>query len=283
MFTPTGFFKPAAATSFDPSLGGTLSVAYHWDWSDSSTMTLSGTDVDDITDKIAGETLTSFSTVAGSGTSDATFSTNKTVFAGNSAYYNTTDWIPDEIAGNQDYSVVLLCTTDYSSFPGSSIIAPWHIAGSRPDGYGYKNMRMTQFSVGYDPYSLSSCRSGTYYAAIMRFNSPWYGVKQMNVQSVAEGAGAMYTFLHDYTNTDLSVTINDNTKCTTNSFFSFPAGTSGYAGMMVGARSEGTVATGGSIDGEWYGDMYHTIIYPSVLSDANISDIYSAWYSFFNG
>jgi hypothetical protein len=51
MFTPIGFFAPQGAAGFDPSLGGTLSTLYWWDFTDSSTMTLSGTDIDDITDK----------------------------------------------------------------------------------------------------------------------------------------------------------------------------------------------------------------------------------------
>src|SRR5210317_2299006 len=118
MFTPTGFFAPEGG-GFDPTLNGTLSLAYHWDWTDSSTMTLTGTDVDDITDKVGSITLDSFSTVAGSGTSDATFSTDKTVFSGDSAYFNPNggvSWVPDEMMGDQDFTVVLLCTTDYSSF-----------------------------------------------------------------------------------------------------------------------------------------------------------------------
>ena len=52
MFTPIGFFAPQV-TGFDPTLGGTLTPAYWWDFTDSSTMTLTSTTVNTITDKIA--------------------------------------------------------------------------------------------------------------------------------------------------------------------------------------------------------------------------------------
>lgn len=293
MFTPTGFFAPAAG-GFDPTLGGTLSLAYHWDWTDSSTMTLTGTDVDDITDKVGSITLDSFSTVAGSGTSDATFSTDKTVFSGDSAYYNPNggvSWIPDEMMGDQDFTVVLLCTTDYSSFPTSDpgrIVSPFQLSGAQSDDTsGHNNTRMTQFAPTYDPYFLSECDPtgvGTDYDyAIMRFDGGWTGKKQIFNQTDAEAAGNMYTFVYDYTNTDLSVNVNNYTLCTTNEIFSFPEGSTSRAGVVVGARSEANVTAGGSIDGQWYGDMYHTLVYSTALTQTEVNNLYNAWNSFFNG
>lgn len=291
MFTPTGFFRTPAPTGFDPTLGGTLSLAYHWDWTDSSTMTLTGTDVDDITDKVGSITLDSFSTVAGSGTSDATFSTDKTVFSGASAYFNPNggvSWVPDEMMGDQDFTIVLLCTTDYSSFPGSSIIAPWHISGRQTDdANGHNNMRITQFSPGYDPYSNPICDpsgEGTdYYFAIMRFDGGWTGKKQYFQQTLAETAGNMVTFVYDYTNTDISINLNNYDLCTANEVFTLPEGATSRAGMVIGARSEGNVSGGGSIDGEWYGDMYHTLVYSTALTQTEVNDLYNAWNAFFNG
>jgi len=281
MFTPTGFFKPAAVR-FDPTLDGTLSLAYHWDWTDSSTMTLDGTDVDDITDKVQSITLDSFSTVAGSGTSDATFSTDKTVFSGDSAYYNPNggvSWVPDELMGDQDFTVVLLCTTDFSSFPSNSIIAPWQISGKQSDDdNGHNNTRMTQFYPGYDPYSNPDCSTtGDYYYSIMRFDGGFTGQKQRYDQTTGEAERNMYTYINDYSNTDIAVNLNNNTICSRSEIFTFPEGATSRAGMVIGARSEGNVASGGSIDGEWYGDMYHVLVYSSALSQTNINDLYTEW------
>ena len=59
MFTPIGFFAPQQ-TGFDPTLGGTLNVLYHWDFTDSSTMNLTGTTVNSISDKISSSVLTTY-------------------------------------------------------------------------------------------------------------------------------------------------------------------------------------------------------------------------------
>ena len=292
MFTPIGFF--AAEGGFDPTLGGTLSLAYHWDWTDSSTMTLTGTDVDDITDKVGSITLDSFSTVAGSGTSDATFSTDKTVFSGDSAYFNPNggvSWIPDEMMGDQDFTVVLLCTTDYSSFSPTdptSIVGLVDIRGAQTgNSNGHNSLRITQFYPGYDPYSLSSCDPtgvGTDYDfAVQRFDGGWTGKKQIFNQTDAEAAGKMITMVYDYTNTDISIGVNNYTLCTTNDIFSFPEGSTSKAGVVIGSRADENVSVGGGIDGQWHGDMYHTLVYSTALTQTEVNNLYNAWNGFFNG
>ena len=272
MFTPIGFFKAPSATSFDPTLGGTLSLAYHWDFTDSSTMTLSGTDVDTITDKVGSIEL---SVYAGS---PATFNGTTTVFSGAGSYYKEDNWVPDEMTTISDFTVVQICTTDFNSFPASKIIAPWNLQGTRVDSWGQRNLRMTVFTPGYDPYSMPSCdptgESGTYYFAWQRFDGGWTGKKQRFLEDVAIEAGNMITMTHDYTNTDLGITLNNYDLCIGNDIWTVPDQSSGK-GFEIGTRE-------GGADGRWYGDMYHTMVYPTILTQIEINDLYAAWFAYFN-
>jgi hypothetical protein len=273
MFTPIGFFAPQAGggDGFDVTLGGTLTVAYHWDFTDSSTMTLSGTDLDDITDKVGSITLQLLTPQTNITATKATFASGKTTFAGLSAYYNTANWVPDEMKNNGDWTVVQFSRNDFSALPLSRIIAPWGLAGTRGDSQGHNNVRQTQFSPSYDPYGMSTCLSGTYYFAAQRFDSGWTGTKQAFTGTPAQADKNMVTFVYDYTNTDISVTVNDNTLCTANDSFGTPQ--YGGNGFQIGGRdSDG--------NGNWHGDMYHTIVYPFAMSQTNVDDLYASWDAF---
>lgn len=273
MFTPIGFFKAPSATTFDPSLGGTLDIAYHWDFTDSSTMGLSGTDVTTITDKLQSIQLS----VLGAN-SPATFNGSATVFGGASSYYKEDNWVPDEMTTISDFTVVQICTTDFNSFPANKIITPWAMKGTRGDGWGHNNLRMVTFTPGYDPYFNPSCdpleSGGTYYFTWQRFDGGWTGKKQIFQEDIAIEAGNMITMIHDYTNTDLAITLNNYELCLGNDFWSVPDQSSGK-GFEIGSRE-------GGLDGWWYGDMYHTMVYNGALLQEQVDALYAAWFSYFN-
>ena len=272
MFTPIGFFASQAGGEFDPTLGGALTVAYHWDFTDSSTMTLTGTDLDTITDKVGSITMTALTSQANITNEPATFDGTKTIFNRLNAYNNTANWVPDDMAANTNWTVVQFATHDFDSLPSSTIIAPWGMAGTRGDGKGHNNVRPTQFTPSYDPYSMTSCLTGTYYFAAQRFDSGWTGTKQRFDSATAQAAKNMTTFLFDYTNTDISITLNDNTLCTIGDAFSATNQGSGN-GFQIGGRD-----TDGN--GNWKGDMYHTVVYPTVLTQTNIDNLYDYWVTF---
>ena len=270
MFTPIGFFAPSGGV-FDVTLGGTLTAAYHWDFTDSSTMSLTGNALDSITDKIGSTTLSFVSSQTNITPVKANFATDKTTFAGLSVYNNTSNWVPDEMKSDVDFTVVQFSQNDFSALGASHIIAPWGMIGTRGDGKGHNNLRQTQFSPSYDPYSMPTCLSGTYYFAAQRWDSGWTGTKQAFTSSPAQDDKNMVTLIYDYTNTDLHVTLNDNTLCTVNeSFSSVQASGNGF---QIGGRD-----TDGY--GNWHGDMYHTIVYSQLLSQTNIDDLYASWVAF---
>ena len=274
MFTPIGFFAPQGGGSFDITLGGTLTAALHWDFTDSSTMTLSGTDVDDITDKVGSETLVLRPTQFNGTPAPATFATDKTTFTGTGVYYKTDNWIPDSMKSDVDFTVVNFALNDFDALGASLIVAPWGMAGTRGDGKGHNSFRPTQFTPGYDPYSIPTCAgfTGTYYFSIQRFQSGWTGKKQTFVQSVAQADKNMLTSIYDVTGQEISTTLNNNTLCTVSDSISTSYQSSG-GGFNIGGRDV-------DYNGNWHGQMYHTIVYTSVLSQTNINDLYASWVSF---
>tara|TARA_R110000803_G_scaffold185668_1_gene248032 strand:- start:1051 stop:1863 length:813 start_codon:yes stop_codon:yes gene_type:complete len=268
MFTPIGFFSPQGG-SFDPTLGGTLSVNYHWDFTDSSTMTLSGTDVTDITDKVGSITLLPNSNAP---TTPAVFATDRTLFNASAAYaQSTTNLVPPGMERNDDFTVVYFAQNDFDALGTNAIIAPWDLQGGTTVNQA-QQIRPTQFYPGYDPYSMPSCGTGTYYFSIQRFDGGWTGKKQKHIQAVAQADKNMVTVTYNYTGTQLGITVNDNTLCTISDTF-FNANQTGD-GFIIGGRQ----GTGTGV--RWYGEMYHTIVYPSVLSQTNINDLYASWVSF---
>ena len=274
MFVPIGFMSPQGGSGgFDVTLGGTLSVSLHWDFTDSSTMTLSGTDLTNITDKVGSETLVLRPTQANGTPAPATFATDKTTFTGTGLYWKELNWIPDSMRGTQDFTVVQFLLNDFDALPASRIVAPWSIEGTRVDNEGQKPLRPTQFTPNYDPYSLPTCAgfSGTYYFGIQRFDSGWTGIKQRFLQATAQADKNMLTVTYDKSNTDIGTTLNNNTLCITND--SFIGAQQAGAGLVIGGRDS-------DYNGNWNGYMYHTIVYPFVFSQTNVNDLYASWVSF---
>tara|TARA_R110000822_G_C15203750_1_gene482639 strand:+ start:102 stop:938 length:837 start_codon:yes stop_codon:yes gene_type:complete len=276
MFVPIGFMSPqgGGGGGFDVTLGGTLSVSLHWDFTDSSTMTLSGTDLTDITDKVGSETLVLRPTQYNGTPAPATFASDKTIFTGTGIYYKADNWIPDSMKSDVDFSVVHFALNDFDALAASRIVGPWGLIGTRVDGKGHNNLRPTQFTPGYDPYSQPSCLTGTYYFSAQRFQSGWTGTKQRFVQAVAQADKNMCTYIYNVTGApqNLSVTLNNNTLCTISDTISTSYQGAG-AGFNIGGRDV-------DYNGNWYGYMYHTIVYPFVLSQTNIDDLYASWVAF---
>ena len=270
MFTPIGFFAPqGGGGGFDVTLGGTLSVAYHWDFTDSSTMTLSGTDVTAITDKVGSITLLP---TAQSPTTPAVFAGDRTLFAASALYRQSTiNLVPPGMERNDDFTVVYFAQNDFDALGANAIIAPWDLQGGTTVNQA-QQIRPTQFVPNYDPYSMPSCGTGTYYFSIQRFQGGWTGIKQKHIQAVAQADKNMVTVTYDFTATQIGVTLNNNTLCKISDAFS-NASQSG-PGFIIGGRD----GTGTSV--RWYGDMYHTIVYSSVLTQPNIDDLYASWVAF---
>ena len=269
MFVPVGFFAPSAA-GFDPTLGGTLSVAYHWDFTDSSTMTLSGTDLDGITDKVGSITMTPYT-----GTTKATFDGTKTTFAGcggSSAYYNTTNWIPSVLYRGADFTIVQMMKT--TCWPTSGQTTPWSMVGNA-SGNGHNNFRMA-FSDGWDVYAGTSCYlGGSYYHWLGRWSSGWKKVRQEWDSTTAQQDKNMVTSVHSPSQVNgyrYQISLNDSTYCNDNNAITTSEQSGG--GFTIGGSVEGTGNNRG-----WSGDMYHTIVYSQVLTQTNKDDLYTAWSS----
>ena len=82
----------------------------------------------------------------------------------------------------------------------------------------------------------------------------------------------MLTSIYDVTGQEISTTLNNNTLCTVSDSISTSYQSSG-GGFNIGGRDV-------DYNGNWHGQMYHTIVYTSVLSQTNINDLYASWVSF---
>ena len=269
MFVPVGYFAPSAA-GFDPTLGGTLSVAYHWDFTDSSTMTLSGTDLDGITDKVGSITMTPYT-----GTTKATFDGTRCTFAGaggSSAYYNTTNWVPSVLYRGADFTIVQMMRN--TTWPATTFQNPWSLIGNA-GGNGHNNLRCT-VSYNYDPYSGTSCsHGGSYYHKIERWSSGWQRIRQDWDQTSAEQDKNMLTSVHSPSQINghrYQIALNDSTYCSSSPSITIYEQAGG--GFTIGGAVEGTNNARG-----WSGHMYHTIVYSQVLTQTNKDDLYTAWSS----
>jgi len=273
MFTPIGFFAPSAA-GFDPTLGGTLSVAYHWDFTDSSTMTLSGTDLDNITDKVGSITMQPYT-----GTNKATFDGTKCIWSSptntNGAYYNTTNWIPTEMYRGADFTIVQMLTN--TSWPvGTTIQNPWSLIGNA-SGNGHNNLRMAVHSPGYDPYPGGACPlGGNYYYWLGRWSSGWRRIRQEWDGTTAQQVKNMVTSVHSPSQVNgyrYQISLNDSTYCDAND--SITTAEQAGGGFTIGGAVEGT-----SNSRAWTGDLYHTVVYDQVLTETEKDDLYTAWSTF---
>jgi hypothetical protein len=234
-------------------------------------MTLSGTNVSDITDKVGSITLLPTTQAP---TTPAVFAGNRTLFAASAIYrQSATNLIPAGMLRNDNFTVVYFGQNDFDALGANAIIAPWELAGGSTLNQS-QQIRPTQFTPNYDPYFMTSCLTGTYFFSAQRFEQvgSWTGKKQIFDSITAQADKNMVTYTYNFSGAEIGINVNDNILCTIGDSFTNQNQTG--AGFIIGGRDGTGVGT------RWYGQMYHVIVYPFVFSQTNINDLYASWVAF---
>jgi len=264
MFTPIGYFAAAAPTAFDPSLGGTLTVNHWWDFTDSSTMTLSGTNITSISDKQGSYNVTT------AWNSGPTFVDEATGARFDNAGLSETSALPSTLAAGAtapDLTWVIISTPDVT---GNLM----RLVGIRSTG-----------TYGRDDFQPMTTAGSKLWGAVINSNNG--------------GSGAYYVVAHDWDGSDYAsgyqgVTLGVEQVWSLRTYWSGTTNTFDVSldGRAYGGAKSDTNGNTGPSDGltfgarfhtayqnPYYGYMKHVLVYNGQLSDANISDIYTAWTS----
>jgi hypothetical protein len=257
MFTPIGFFAPQGAAGFDPSLGGTLSVKYHWDFGDSSTMTLSGTDILDITDKKSSYTLTSY------GTQDPTLSDGYAQFGLGSvstAMRSGANSLPPGMFSNNTFTICVFSQI-VGSFTDQGL---WNLQSNQTNGWrgatfgGWR----TSMPGSWDPQLCNNYGSNAH--VMMR----WFGTSNQSKYSTYNtSVGSQLSlvgFGYDTTNAYLLCDADgiSPTYCSR----AFVNSTSTGDGFYVSVAD--TVV-----------NYYHIVVYDQLIDSTEMSAVWDAFYA----
>ena len=267
MFVPIGFF--AAAGEFDPSLGGSLSTLYWWDFTDSSTMTLTGTDIDDITDKYSSYVLYDKSDVGAVVTFNAGGYAHFTGGTTTSGIGTTgTNVIPAGMTSNDSYTVICF----YRGYSDEGAV--WEMYTNTQRGYRNFGPKLgigstppasmnNQLCTSHGTYGTirnglfeTAARHQTIYTPMTQ--AQYEGQQMVTTKFDATGAG---TFYHGWNNVDY-----DDSFCSR--AWLADASTSGQ-GFSIGNGDSNSATM----------DVWHLVVYDQLLTDAEKDAVWDAYYA----
>ena len=260
-------YNPPAAgpAGFDPTLGGTLTQLDHWyDFTDSATMTLTGTQVDAISSK---GNAASFDISSRTGT--VTYNTTYTSFATLSYLYRTAT-LPTTIQNiTGDQTVVTIASYDSTGVSADSRTT-WGLLG-------YFNDRNFGWFTNNDS---SGVRSQTTAAGTGAPTLGFYDWNGGNYGTVWKGVSHSTTYMFGLKSTWSGST---NTVISSLDGAAF-AGSKSKAMINRNQTQRATIGARGniSLSSNFSNNpmqLYHILIYNEALSDANIADLYTNWIS----
>jgi len=252
MFTPIGFFAPSAA-GFDPTLGGTLSVAYHWDFTDSSTMTLTGTDVTDITDKVSSYTLTSY------GTNDPVLGDGFVTFGNGLAtsIRSGVNSLPSGMFSNNTFTITVYHHMTTGNTQGLFTLQSNETNGWRGPTYGgYRD----SMPGTWDPQLCDNHGTGT--NVMFRYFGTSNKSKYSSLTNVQAQTKGLMGFGYDTTDGYL---MYDNGTEETYCSRAFVNSTSTGDGFAVSIDTANTV------------NYYHIVVHDQLLNSTQMNDLYDAF------
>ena len=268
MYTPFAFYAaeevaPAPPAGFDPTLGGTLTQLDHWyDFTDSSTMTLAGTQIDNITSK---GNAASFDLDTRSGT--VTYNTTYTTFD-SLAYLSRTATLPSTIQNiTSDQTIFTIASYEIGPFGSGDTRTTFGMRGWFDDR-----------NIGWFTQSdLSSVRNQTLAAGSGTPTLGMYDWNGGNYGTVWKGVSFSTTYMFALKSTWPVSTSNTVISSLNGAAF---AGSNTKTGMANRSRPNRAIV-GARASNNGYADcpmdIYHVLIYNQALSDTNISDLYTNW------
>lgn len=286
--TPFAFMK--AGTSWDPTLGGTLSVQHHWDFTDTSTMTfggtgVSGSEVASITDKVGSIEFTPVNGPSGNATAiSATGSydtTNNSTFLLNSPYQykngGSYNWLPTNLKMNQDFTVVLIAGNDWSVYTSNTPRAMWYARAT--DTYGWDNLLCFMGNpTNWTP--AGNCSgSGDYQWGMGRYVGSWDGPEYRSYTSAPDtpATPSVYSTSHESGSAEFYFTRNNESpEC-------HPGTNSGLFDSAGEGFTLGGAPIGLNQNNNFQGNVYHLVVYSQDTTITEKQSIYNSWDTFFNG
>lgn len=282
MFIPFGFYKaPAAAAGFDPESFGSL--YYWWDFTDSSTMTLNGSNVlSQITSKAARTSANStLDAVDGSPTFES---------AAEGTYFNNTAAIAnassagtggnlDTLSNSADATVIIITKLVSLTNAGSNVDDMlWSFAGTGADDLSFLVSGRTSNWGSNTICSTDNAISSTYnrQLSLRDWNSgdKWGTRTYTSTQIPADDTTfQMITCGVDYTGgLTAQIARNDQTLCSAQLTTSAQRDNTGSnRGFKINARSR----SGATFTADQ--NIQHVLIYDGLLNNATITNIYNSW------
>ena len=285
---PFAFMGSQDDGSWDPTLGGALSVQHHWDFTDTSTMTfggtgVSGSEVASITDKVGNIEFTPVDGPSGNATqisATASFdtTTNSTYFLNSPYQYKnggSYNWLPTNLEFNMDCTVVLIAGHYWDAYTSNTPRAMWYARATAI--YGYDNLLCFMGKpVGW---IAGNCfGTGDYEWGVGRYLGSWDSPQQREYSTEPDtpSTPSVYTVSHAANQAAFKFTRNNENQCS-----------AGGNNGTFDSAGEGFVVGGAPIglnqNNNFQGNVYHLVVYSQDTTQTEKNNIYSSWNTFFNG
>jgi len=265
-----------AAAGFDPTLGGTLSPYYWFDFTDSSTMVFSsGVNISTITSK--GSNTGNLSARSNQ-TTNPTYQTTYSSFAGgsgaNSGLQILDSSLPAEL-NNDDFTIILLANVDMSQanslnnrplsyiVPSGTMTSPvqWDIFPAYDTIPNFPQTKNIDTGVQGNPANTPNMYGGYYNAA------DYYNHKNFTNGTTETGWNAMMLrYTASTKKQEFGLALDSSNLLEMNSVMQTYESSTG-TGLTLGARALSSQTDGADMD------VAHLIYYGSKLTDTNIDDI----------
>ena len=280
MFTPITYFAPQGGEPFDPRLGGTLTVNHWYNFTDPSTMTLSGNEITDIYDQ-----------------GSATYSYDLTLVTTDKPIYNSNGYAEfaagDSSNPNALYSTATAPLTLGNSVGSSgtnevTVIGIWNFQNTaesdlqRVFGIGGAQYFPLDFNpLGGDAnaplpvnttYLNGTSATGRSFGGLFRERNVGWNAQVFGNQGNFGEYHLLATKISwdgQYLTTGHSI---DGSQFFTGVNNGFMANKLAPQGATIGARLD-------TNQNHFRGHLQHVIVYDGLLTDANISDIYASWFA----
>jgi len=283
---PFGFLG-AQGGGWDPTVGGTLTVEHHWDWTDSDTMTLSvtgngasasGSFVANITDKVGGEVMHPVNGPTGNALKiTTTGSYNETLgatYLSGSPYQVSDNWLPATLNTATDWSVVMIMgSEDWTRYATNQQRAFWYARSNETNGYD--NLLAFMKRGGW--LGTSTCTgSGVNEVGMAIYDGGGWGTPvsrdytDTEVDTMADPD--VYQYSYDQANTQYNFTRNGEDKC---NFTRSATPTANGEGLCIGGGPIGL-----NEKNCFEGMIYQFVVYSQQLNQDQMDSINSSWVSF---
>ena len=282
-------FMGAGDGGWDPTVGGSLSVQHHWDFTDTDTMTfggtgVSGSEVATITDKVGSVTFQPVNGPAGNATKITTtgsFDTNyNATFLSGSPYQNynggTYNWKPSGMGTDKDFTVVAIAKNQrWEEYGDNWPRSLWYTRALAANGYDNLNV----FMLFQQTWVTTLCSgSGNYRWGAGIYTGAWTAHRREYADPLEYSGSvdpSVYTLGFTQASDTYLIQRNDEVACTFSKASTLNA--SGE-GLCIGGAPIGFNEKNG-----FEGWMYHFVVYDQSLTTDQIDDVYNSWDSFYNG